>query len=104
MHQREPVGIRGQPLSREVQGLLVAVDPDEAGLGAALEDGLGVPAHAEGAVDTYGSGLSEGRFEQLDDPVAQDGPVSLRGWGFRHAGALRRGFGAGYASVVLGRT
>ena len=86
--QREPVRIRREALPREVECLLVAVDPDEAGLGAALEDALGVATHPQGAVDADGPRLGESRLEQLDDPVAQDGSVSLRGWGFRHTGAL----------------
>ena len=96
VHQREPVRIRGEPLPREVEGLLVAVDPDDPCLRAALEDALGVAAHAERAVDADRPGLGESRLEQLHDPVAQDGPMSLRGFGFRHAGALW--VGCGYAS------
>ena len=81
--------IRREPLPREVERLLVAVDPDEAGLRAALEDAPRRGHPCRGCRRRRRPRLGEGRLEQLDDPVAQDGSVSLRGVaGFRHTGAL----------------
>ena len=81
MHQGGPALEGGQPLAGEVEGVLVAVDPDEAGLGAAVEHGLAVPAETQRGVDEDGAGSLERRRDQRDDPVEQDRDVGGSGHG-----------------------
>ena len=49
----------------------VAVDADDAGLGAAGEDRLGVAAEPEGGVDEDRAGSLQRRRDERDDPVEQ---------------------------------
>ena len=52
---------RSQPDTGQLQGVRIAVDPNGPGRGAAVEDGLGAPAEAEGGVDEDRAGsLSAG--------------------------------------------
>ena len=76
----EAVAEAGEALAGEAQRLVVAVDADEHGVREALEGGLRVPAHAERPVDDDGAGPGQGRGEQVEDPVAQDGDVPLLRW------------------------
>ena len=69
-----------QPLSRQRQGVGVAVDADQPGLREGLEDRLGVATEAEGGVDVDGARTVEGGREEGDDPVQEDGDVA----GARH--------------------
>ena len=67
----------GEALPRQREGLLVAVDADDGGLGTALEERLGVPAHAQGAVDEHRPRRRECRGQEVDDAVAEHGYVPL---------------------------
>ena len=66
-----------EPLAGDAQRVLVAVEADEADAGEALEERLGVPAHAERRVDEHGAVALEGGGEQLDAAVEQDGGVDV---------------------------
>lgn len=79
MDAAEAVAEPGEPLTGERERLLVTVDADDGRLGAALEEGLGMPAHAEGPVDEHRSRRGQGRGEEVDDAVAEYGHVPLVG-------------------------
>ncbi len=59
----------------QLEGVRVAVHPDEACLGTPVEHRLGVPAEAEGGVDEDRAGSLECRRHQGNDPVEQDRDV-----------------------------
>jgi hypothetical protein len=61
VHESGAAGVRLQPGTGELEGVGVAVDADHVRLGAAGEDGLGVPAEAEGGVDQHRPRLLERR-------------------------------------------
>jgi len=79
------------------QGFLVAVDADQVKVREALQEGLGVSAHAERRVDHHGGlaaaqcGLDAGG-QQIDAPVLEDRYMAfgrrLRLVGIRHAFVL----------------
>ena len=76
----EAVTEAGEPLPREGERLLVAVEPDDARGGAGLEQRLGVAAHPERRVDEDRALVVEGRREEGNDPVQEDRDVG----GTRH--------------------
>ncbi len=53
--QVDPVGEGREPLPRQGQCFLVAVDADQVQVREALQHGLGVAAHAQGGVDDDGA-------------------------------------------------
>ena len=77
VHERDAVAERREPLPRDPQGVLVAVEADEVDAGEALEERLGVAAHAEGGVDEDGAVALEGGREQLDAAVEEHGGVDV---------------------------
>ena len=97
VNQVGPVGEGLQPLPRQGQGFLVAVDADQVQVREALQHGLGVAAHAQRGVDDHG-GLAaaacrlESRGQQIDAPVLEDRYMAfgrrLRLVGVRHAFVL----------------
>ena len=64
-----------QPGAGELEGVLVAVDADDVGLRAPVQDRLGVAAETEGRVDEDGPGALERRGHQRNDPVEEDRDV-----------------------------
>ena len=77
MHERDAVAERREPLPRDPQRVLVAVEADEVDAGEALEERLGVTAHAEGRVDEDGTLRVEGGCEQLDAAVEEHRGVDV---------------------------
>jgi hypothetical protein len=66
-----------EALPRDGQRLGVAVEAHHGELGEPLEHGGGVPAHAEGRVDRDGTGARDGRREELERALEEDGGVDL---------------------------
>jgi hypothetical protein len=67
--QRHPVAVRGQSTSAALEGLGIAVEPDQPYGGELGQHGLGVPAQADGSVHMDRSTWTitpEGRSEQLE--------------------------------------
>ena len=83
VHQRGAALEGSQPGAGQLERVRVAVDADEVGLGAPVEDGLAVPAEAEGGVDEDGAGALERRRDQRDDPVEEHRDVGGSGHGRR---------------------
>ena len=77
VHEGDAVAERREPLPRDAQGIRVAVETDEADAGKALEERLGVAAHAERGVDEHGAVALERGGEQLDAALEQDGGVDV---------------------------
>ena len=75
--QPHAVAEPGEALAGDVECCRVAVDADQAGLRAGVEDQAGVPAEAEGAVDVDGAGLVKRRGEQFDDACGQNRHVGV---------------------------
>jgi hypothetical protein len=75
----EAIAELGEPLTRERQRLAVTVDADDPRLGAGSQEGLGVTAHAQGAVHQHSALALERGSEEVDDAVAQHGDVSVGG-------------------------
>ncbi len=75
VHAGEAGPVLGQPLAGEREGLGVAVDADDPGERAALEDRLGVAAEAERRVDEHGTLVVQRRGQEGDDPVQEDRDV-----------------------------
>ena len=65
----------GQPRAGEVEGVLVAVDADQAGLRALVEDRLAVAAEAQGRVHEHRARSLQRRGHQRNDPVEEDRDV-----------------------------
>jgi len=65
----DPVTEPGEPLPRDAERVGVAVETDERQLREALEQPLGVPAHAECGVDDDLARPLEGGREQVDDAL-----------------------------------
>ena len=93
----DPVREGRQPLPRQGQCFLVAVDADQVKVFKTLEEGLGVTAHAERGVDDHrglaaAPGSVEARGQQIDAPVLEDRYMALgrrlRLVGIRHAFVL----------------
>ena len=84
VHERGAIGVRRQPLAGQAQRGRVTVEPDQPGLGAALQERLGVSAEPEGGVDEDGTGLLQRRGEEGDDPVEHDGDVAVGRRGIGH--------------------
>ena len=83
MHEGDPLAVRREPLLAAVQGVHVAVDADDVGPRAVLEDRLGVTAQPERRVDQERAvlvGAVEGGCHESDDPVEQHRDVA----GVRH--------------------
>ena len=77
MHERDAVAEAGEALARDAQRVLVAVEADELDAREALEERLGVAAHAERRVDEDGAVALERGREQLDAALEQDGGVDV---------------------------
>jgi hypothetical protein len=71
----DAVGERSEALPRDRECVGVAVDADEGQSGMTLQHRLGVPAHAEGAVDDDSAVARERRGEQLERPLEEHGGV-----------------------------
>ena len=65
-----------EPLAGQAQGLLVAVEGDEPGLGEPLEERLAVAAEAERAVDDHRSRPLQGGGQQVQAPLEHHRDVS----------------------------
>ena len=68
---------RREPLARDAQRVRVAVEADQADAREALEERLGVTAHAERRVDEDRAVALERGREQLDAAVEQDRSVDV---------------------------
>ncbi len=77
VHERDAVAEPGEPLARDAQRVLVAVEPDEVHAGEPLEERLGVSAHAERGVDEDGAVALERGRQQLDASVEQNGGMDV---------------------------
>ena len=77
VHERHAVAERREPLPGDRAGRPVAVEADEVQSGEALEERLGVAAHAERRIDEHGAVALEGGGEQLDAAVEQHGSVDV---------------------------
>ena len=75
--ERDAVAERREPLAGDAQSVLVAVEADEMDAGEALEECLGVAAHAERGIDEHGAVPLERGREQLDAAVEQDRGVDV---------------------------
>ena len=76
--QLHPVTEAGQPLPRQREGVRVAVDADQPGVRAGLEQELGVSAHAQGSVHVHRTGSGQCRAEEFDDASGHHGHVQGR--------------------------
>ena len=68
MHEVDAVGIGGQPLGGQRQGVRVAVDADELCPRAVLQQIEAVAGQAERGVDEHGAVVVEGRRQEFADP------------------------------------
>ncbi len=75
--ERHAVAEAGETLAGDAQRILVAVEPDEMDALEALQERLGVPAHAECGVDEDGAVALERRGEQLDAALEQNRGVDV---------------------------
>jgi len=66
-----------ETLARELQGLRVAVEPDEGELGEPAEERLRVPGESQRRVDEHGAIPLEGGGEQLDRALQQHRDVDV---------------------------
>ena len=71
----EAIAEARETLPGDRQGLRVSVDADDAEVREALEERLGVTAHAERAVHGDRAVARDGGLEQLDAPVEQNRDV-----------------------------
>ena len=71
MDECDAVRVRSEPLPRDPQSVLVAVEADEMDAGESLEERFGVAAHAEGGIDEHGTLLVQGGCEQFDAAVEE---------------------------------
>ena len=77
VHERDPILEAGEPLPRDAQRVGVAVETDQTDVREALEQSLGVTAHAESGIDEHRSVGLQGGSEQLDAAVEQYGGVDV---------------------------
>ena len=82
----EPVTEGAEALAGELERGGVAVDADDPGVLALRQDGLGVTAEPERAVDQDGTLVGQGRRQESDDPIEEDRSVAGRAHRWRPTG------------------
>ena len=76
---REPSAEAREPFACDLDRLPVAVDADDRQAGESLEEGLRVPAHADGGVDHHRFPARHGGGDQPDALLREDGRVQGAG-------------------------